>query len=95
MTLKRTMCALLAASLLASGVVLTQSSASANTVDAEKSEVTTDLAASYGLAANKEIIFSLPPLALLLFRLHRHSPTEQALGTGSISRRASISETTV
>ena len=52
MTLKRTMCALLAASLLASGVVLTQSSASANTVDAEKSEVTTDLAASYGLAAN-------------------------------------------
>ncbi|MBQ2604887.1 MAG: starch-binding protein [Clostridia bacterium] len=52
MTLKRTMCALLAASLLASGVVLTQSSASANTVDVEKSEVTTDLAASYGLASN-------------------------------------------
>jgi len=52
MTLKRTMCALLAASLLASGVVLTQNSASANTIDEEKSEAATDLAASYGLASN-------------------------------------------
>ena len=55
MTLKRTMCALLAASMLTTGVVAAQSSASAAEVEYDESAATVtteESTGSYGLAAN-------------------------------------------
>ena len=97
MTLKRTMCALLAASMLTTGVVAAQSSASAAEVDNESAATATEeSAASYGLASNiadgnilhcfdwsiDQIIEELPNIAAAGYTSVQTSPMQAHDGSG-------------